>query len=370
MLILWNGCGSILAMPSTALNQDDSFRPLSITPYPRGWYLVAYSDEIATGAVRALKLFGRDLALFRDIEGRPHLVDAYCPHLGADLGRGTVHGDCIRCPFHGWEFRGETGECVRLANGDSVPPKARLRRWPLCEQSGMVLAWFHEQQEQPEWEVGEFPELTDAGWSRFHHSEWRLAARIQDISENDADVSHSPILHTLFDKTPVVEMETSGARCHWLMQARLKLAALGVPQLPGVGPLRRIPDHLPTQISVTRWGLSLGWIRQSLELPQGLSFRTQTLATTTPIDANHVRLTLRHRVRATPIRALTELFLRSYSRMFNLTVEEDIKIWEHKIYRMQPIASKSDWAILRFRKWARQFYDPAEYERALHQAPL
>jgi cholesterol 7-dehydrogenase len=46
-------------------------------------------------------------------------MDAFCLHLGANLGVGVkmvdVCGqDCIRCPFHGWTFRGKDGICNKV----------------------------------------------------------------------------------------------------------------------------------------------------------------------------------------------------------------------------------------------------------------
>ncbi len=46
-------------------------------------------------------------------------MDAFCPHLGTNLGVGgkvvDVCGqDCIRCPFHGWTFRGKDGICNKV----------------------------------------------------------------------------------------------------------------------------------------------------------------------------------------------------------------------------------------------------------------
>jgi 3-ketosteroid 9alpha-monooxygenase subunit A len=339
-----------------------------LTPFPRGWYLASYSDELRTGDVKPLQLFGRDLVLFRDAAGAARLADAYCPHLGAHLGRGgKVVGACIRCPFHGWEFSGATGACERTASGDPAPPKARLERWPLVERHGMVLVWFHEQREPATWDVGDLPDLEGPGWSPWHHREWRLRTTIQDISENDADVAHSPVMHGFTEQMPALAMDADGARCSWQMSALIKLAAFGVPRVPGLSALLRIPERAPSEISVLRWGLSLGWIRTDLELPFGQTFRSQTLATTTPIDAEHVRLTLRHRVRHVPL--IGGVVLANYSRLFNAIVAQDIEIWEHKIYRMRPVASRSDWAVLRFRKWARQFYDPIAYDAALGGNP-
>ena len=44
--------------------------------YPNGWFQVAYSDEVAVGAVLPLKYFGRDLVLFRDNDGVASVLHA------------------------------------------------------------------------------------------------------------------------------------------------------------------------------------------------------------------------------------------------------------------------------------------------------
>lgn len=42
------------------------------------------------------RFVGRQFALWRDSQGKAHLFDAYCPHLGANLGfGGTVKDDCL-----------------------------------------------------------------------------------------------------------------------------------------------------------------------------------------------------------------------------------------------------------------------------------
>ena len=53
--------------------------------------------------------------MFRGQDGKAYVVDAYCPHLGANLAvGGRVVGNCIECPFHGWQFRGNDGKCERI----------------------------------------------------------------------------------------------------------------------------------------------------------------------------------------------------------------------------------------------------------------
>ena len=58
---------------------------------------------------------GQELAVYRGDDNKAYIVDAYCPHLGANLGvGGQVKGDCIECPFHGWVFKGSDGKCVNI----------------------------------------------------------------------------------------------------------------------------------------------------------------------------------------------------------------------------------------------------------------
>ena len=64
-------------------------------------------SEIKPGAVRPLKVFGRDLVLFRTTDGAATVLDAHCAHLGAHLGvGGRVEGNTIVCPFHAWAYDG------------------------------------------------------------------------------------------------------------------------------------------------------------------------------------------------------------------------------------------------------------------------
>lgn len=59
---------------------------------------------------------GEHFAVFRGLDGKAYVVDAYCPHLGANLAVGgkVVGRSCIECPFHGWQFDGENGKCTRI----------------------------------------------------------------------------------------------------------------------------------------------------------------------------------------------------------------------------------------------------------------
>lgn len=336
-------------------------------PFPRGWYVIADSEDLGRGDVKAVKAFGRDLVVFRTEDGEAHVTNAYCPHLGAHLGHGgTVVGNNVRCPFHGWEFEGKTGKCLKAAHGDAVPLRAAIKRWEVEELDGLILVWFHEEGAAPDWECKPQPDF-DMAWSPWRKRTWEFKARIQDVAENDADVSHSPAVHYMTDVLPELEMETEGPICDWKMKMIANREAFGLPDMPRVLDMLRVPKTIPARIEVRRTGFSIGLIRQWSTLPLGFKLRSQTFITTTPIDDEHVRVVGRHRVAPTPIPRLTNLVLDKYCNIFDTTFEEDITIWENKVYRMRPMASKSDWSILKLRKWARQFYGEGVYEDALRR---
>ena len=53
----------------------------------------------------------RDVALC-NVDGELFALDNTCPHAGGPLGEGHLHGDTIRCPWHGWAFNVRTGQCL------------------------------------------------------------------------------------------------------------------------------------------------------------------------------------------------------------------------------------------------------------------
>ena len=148
-------------------------------PIPNGWFAVAYADEIAPGTVHGARYFGEDLALFRSAAGEVRVLDAYCPHLGANIARGgTVEGDTIRCPFHGWRFAGD-GACVEVPYAERIPPRARLRAWPSLERNGVIWAWRHAEGKPPDWDVPLIPELASPDWTAPERYRWKIRSRNQ-----------------------------------------------------------------------------------------------------------------------------------------------------------------------------------------------
>ena len=106
---------------------------------PTGWFQVAWSRDLTEGAVTPLHYFGVDLVLFRGADGHPHVLDAHCQHLGANLAYGgCVVADGIQCPFHGWVWD-SAGRNVSIPY-QSRPNKARrIRSWAVTEINDCIF---------------------------------------------------------------------------------------------------------------------------------------------------------------------------------------------------------------------------------------
>lgn len=72
---------------------------------------VAKLNEMPPGTAREFQADGRMIALF-NVDGRFFALDNTCLHRGGPLGQGVLEGECVTCPWHGWQYNVTTGEAV------------------------------------------------------------------------------------------------------------------------------------------------------------------------------------------------------------------------------------------------------------------
>ena len=124
-------------------------------------------------------------------------MNAYCPHLGANLGlHGKVVGDCIECPFHGWTFD-ENGKCVSVpyGNGKNIPTTAKTKVWTSLEKNKFIYFWYHANDEEPHWEPTQVNGVDNNSYSIHATAEHFIDVHIQDIAENGVDLAHFNRIH-------------------------------------------------------------------------------------------------------------------------------------------------------------------------------
>jgi len=303
--------------------------------FPRGWFVVAWSKELEPGGVKPLSYFGTKLVLFRTEDGEAKILDAFCPHLGAHLGiGGKVVGDSIKCPFHAWEFDG-AGACTRipyLREGAKIPPKARMRSWPVTEKNGIIFVWHDKDGGAPDWEVPAVEEYGAEGWSDWYPNILEgVKTHPKEIVENVADSAHFPTVHRTF-----VEKFENIYDGHKATQHTVGLAE----------PPQGGQDHF--DIVATYYGPAF-----QISDMKGV-LHTRLFLAHTPIDENH--LDLRFAVMLELSGPKTDTFAQFYVDNLRLGFHEDIDIWEHKEYRPRPLLVQGDGPIGRLRSWYGQFY--------------
>ncbi len=74
---------------------------------------VATLSELAPGTCKPVEAGGKVVALF-NVDGNIYALDNTCLHRGGPLGEGTLNGDVVTCPWHGWEYNVRTGEKVNV----------------------------------------------------------------------------------------------------------------------------------------------------------------------------------------------------------------------------------------------------------------
>lgn len=307
-------------------------------PIPNGWFSVCYSDELAVGEVKSMHYFGEELVAFRDEAGAPHVLDAFCPHLGANLGvGGKVEGTSIRCPFHGWEFDGESGECKGIPYAKRIPPAAAATPWPTRERNGFVLVWRHAERKPPEWEVPEIEIATSSEWSTPNRFEWVIETQPQEIAENAADSAHFRFVHGTLN-VPNTDVELDGPFRHSLNRVELDTPR-------GV---------VNGEIEARTFGLGLSLVQY-----RGIAETIQLLSTT-PIDGN--RVIHRKSFRQPKVDGQDPKGGAAAAILKNIVkqLDQDVPIWAAKTYHERPMLCDGDGPIAPFRKWATQFYSGSD----------
>ena len=69
---------------------------------------MAEVGDLQPGECKTVAVGERELALF-NVGGKFYATDNVCPHRGGPLGEGTLDGNVVTCPWHGWRFDVCTG---------------------------------------------------------------------------------------------------------------------------------------------------------------------------------------------------------------------------------------------------------------------
>jgi phenylpropionate dioxygenase-like ring-hydroxylating dioxygenase large terminal subunit len=322
---------------------SDTARPPSSRPpqpirrfpfpaYPNGWFGLAYGDSIACGELTTVRAFGRDLVLWRDDDGAPHVFDAHCPHLGAHLGfGGCVVDGAVRCPFHHWRFDAE-GRCIEIPYAKRIPARARIRSWPVCERNELVFAWHHAEGKPPDIEIEPIPEFDDPAWAAPVRKRWSVRSRMYDMGENPVDAQHFRYLHGGI--APSFEQVPDGRG------GTRNVSHLEMPTPRGA---------IEGSITSEYFGPGFGVVHVRGVL------HTVIVMSNTPIDDETVDVKFAYLQPATRDPRQARLGEKMVTELVR-QMEQDIVIFEHKKYLTKPCLVPEDGPIAEYRRKARRDY--------------
>ena len=74
-------------------------------------YVLCRLDQLVEGRGRPARAGPHYLAVFL-VDGRVHVLDNQCLHVGSPLDGGPVEGGAVRCPWHGWAYDLGTGDLL------------------------------------------------------------------------------------------------------------------------------------------------------------------------------------------------------------------------------------------------------------------
>jgi len=77
---------------------DDDEQP-DEEPFAR----VGPASELPPGNAKMVPVGEYDIAIF-NVSGELFAIDDVCPHFAGSLAEGTVSGETVSCPVHGWCF--------------------------------------------------------------------------------------------------------------------------------------------------------------------------------------------------------------------------------------------------------------------------
>lgn len=301
------------------------------SPFPRGWFVVAWASELPAGGVKPLHYFDRHMVLFRTESGKVSVLDAHCPHLGAHLGYGgKVKGEGIVCPFHAWRFDA-TGRCDEVPYASKIPPRACVSSWSVVERNGAIFVWHDPAGGPPTWEVPTIEAFGSEDWTPWYENQLQVKTHPREIVENVADKAHFPVVHA----TNVDHFENI-YQDHMATQHTVGTAS----------PLKGGTDHF--DIVATYHGPAF-----QISDMKGV-LHSRLLLAHTPITAN--LLDLRFAVSLEKKGPRTEQFAKFYVENLTLGFHQDIAIWEHKVFRETPRLVDNDGPLGKLRSWYRQFY--------------
>lgn len=309
--------------------------------YARGWHCLGRADSFGDEP-QALNYFGSKWVVYRGVDDEKlHVVGGYCPHMGADLSRGTVCGNSLRCPFHEWSWGGD-GVCDDIPYADRIPAKAVIPSLQVIEQNGLAFVWHDPEGNMPI--ASQHPRRIDdyytGEWSDWHIVEFPIHSNCRELVDNMADMAHFGPVH-YSQVTSFKNIRDAHTYTQYMSGGHDILAD------EGQGFTSVATYEGPAYMTTTMTG--------SMD---GQEVTTHLLVSHVPVNMEEFIIRLGVMVKKNPDLSEAEnlAMAETYTQMSVDSFVQDVEIWNNKIRIDNPLLCDGDGPIHMLRKWYSQFY--------------
>lgn len=290
------------------------------------WYIAAMPHEIGRTLLQR-HILNEAIVFFRKVDGTPVAMTDTCPHRSMPLSQGKLIGDTLQCAYHGLEFDTQ-GRCTKIPGQANVPPRCRVRTYPLVEKWRWIWLWMGDPEaadpaEIPDFHWNDDPEWTPTG-GHFH-----IECNYGLLVDNLLDLSHETFVHpTTIGNAAVAETpvhtESDEAEVRVLRQIN------GQPAPPLYVKLKDFTGDIDRTQNIT-WTPPTNIVIESRSMPSGsndpdmvLEYRVLNgITPATERTTHHFWATPRN---FAPEEAVTEAFHEGSVRAFS----EDVVVLEHQ----------------------------------------
>lgn len=309
--------------------------------YARGWHVLGLAKKFTAEPV-TLNYFGTRLVAYRgETDGQVHVLDAYCPHMGADLSKGCVKGNSIVCPFHAWSW-GKDGVCNDIPYAERIPKKAVIKSWPTTEENGLLFVWNDPEGNPPIDE--QYPQRNEdyfnGEWTDWNIAEFSIHSNCRELVDNMADMGHFGPVH--YSQVETFRNISQGHKFTQYMSGGHDILADA-----GKGFTSVATYEGPAYMTTTMTG--------SMD---GMDVTTHLLVAHVPVTLEEFKIFLGVMMKkdSSLSNAQNQAIVDTYTQMSVDSFVQDVEIWDNKIRVDNPLMCDGDGPINMVRKWYSQFY--------------
>ncbi len=238
-----------------------------------------------------------------------------------------------------------------------APRNARLKLFETQLINGLVFAWWSSMGQPPYFRLP-LDRRGEEGWTAVGLRSFRLTSHPEHTAENSVDLAHFSYIHGYFDVHQVGSVTVDGAHLRSAFDFKRERSVLG--------------GRLRFDVSVVTNLYGMGYSAVDIT-EHTIPFRSRFWVLATPLDGTYMDLALANQTQETDrvkraIMGLGFLPKRTRARLMNYIllegqvkdVEQDVPIWNRRIFRPRPVLNSEDGKIMLFRRYCSQFYPENE----------